>query len=153
MTINEFLADYGSTTQHFKSWSNDYFLEVLDQGVIGDSFQRLVVIYLDKIPVMLGYSKCKLDNFIFTDILKNAGLIPIGVRLFAPESGISRVEADIGLIDFNDIENSKIKNYLFEAKYTQKIHYRSSSFVVLNQSMKLIEYVLPGLIEILAKKS
>lgn len=153
MTIEEFLADYGSTTQHFKSWSNDYRLEVLDHGLNRDKFQRIVVIFVDKIPVMLGLSETEITNTLFMDILQNAGLVPIGVRLFDPSAGISRTQAQIGRLNTIDINNQVVLRYLANAGVTGDIHYRQSVFIANEQSMLLKEYILPGLIELLAIKT
>ena len=151
MTIMEFLADYGSTTQHFRSWSDDYRLEVLEHGVVGDSFQRLVVIFVDKIPVMLGLSETKLVNPLFLDILQNAGLVPIGVRLFAPDCGIKRMDAKIGQINTDSVINKAAIAYLLQNSVTGDIYYRQSNFVYQEQKMILKEYILPGLIGLLEK--
>ena len=149
MNVVEFLSDYGSTTKHFKSWSDEYNLEVIDQGIFDDMYFRLVVIYVDKIPVMLGLSETKLSNLTFLDILQNAGVTPIGVRLFEPSSGIKRVKPIIGQVDTKLITNIATRDYLVKAKTHGLIYYRESDFVFDNEIMALKEYILPGLNEIL----
>ena len=153
MTIEEFLTDYGSTTQHFKSWSNDYRLEVLEHGLNGNKFQRIVVIFVDKIPVMLGLSETEITNPLFMDILQNAGLVPIGVRLFDPSAGISRTQAQVGQLNTANIDNEIVLGYLANSGVTGSIHYRQSVFIINKQSMLLKEYIMPGLIELLAIKT
>jgi chorismate-pyruvate lyase len=153
MTIMEFLADYGSTTGHFKSWSDDYRLEVLEHGVVNDIFQRLVVIFVDKIPVMLGLSETNLANPTFLDILQNAGVTPIGLRLFAPNAGIKRIEPEIGLLDTQTITNQATFQYLANANVAGMIYFRQSNFVVANEVMTLKEYILPGLVDVLAQNT
>lgn len=149
MDIVEFLSDYGSTTKHFNSWSNDYTLEVIDHGVFEDVFYRLVVIFVDKIPVMLGLSETKQSNLNFLDILKNAGVTPIGIKLFEPNSGIKRIKPIIGQIDTRLISNTATHDYLVKAKVEGLIYYRESNFVLGNEIMTLKEYILPGLVDIL----
>ena len=153
MTIEEFLADYGSTTAHFKSWSDDYRLEVLDHQVVGNRFQRLVVIFVEKIPVMLGLSETEITNPLFLDILQNAGVRPIGLRLFAPEAEIKRVEPEIGKLNISDITNLDVLDYLAKSCVTGEIYFRQSNFIHYEQQMTLKEYILPGLIELLALKT
>ena len=149
MNVMEFLADYGSTTKHFKTWSDEYFLEVIEHGVVGDVFSRLVVIFVDKIPVMLGLSETKLSNLTFLEILQNAGVTPIGVRLFAPNSGVSRIEPFIGQIDIKTITNQATKNYLVKYNVSGMIYYRQSNFVIDDEIMTLKEFILPGLNDVL----
>ncbi len=149
MNVMEFLADYGSTTKHFKTWSDEYFLEVIEHGVVGDVFSRLVVIFVDKIPVMLGLSETKLSNLTFLEILQNAGVTPIGVRLFAPNSGIKRIESFIGKIDTKTINNQTIKSYLVQSNVSGVIYYRQSNFVMDDEILTLKEFILPGLNDVL----
>ncbi len=153
MNIEEFLNDYGSTTAHFKSWSNDYHLDILDHGICGNKFHRVVLIWVDKIPVMIGLSETELTNLTFVEILQNAGAIPIGVRLFAPNSGITRTEASISQIGTDNIINKSVRNYLTHSNTYGSIYLRQSNFVTTNEKMMLKEYILPGLIELLEVKT
>ena len=149
MNVKEFLADDGSTTKHFKTWSDEYLLEVMEHGIVGDIFSRLVIIFVDQIPVMLGLSETKLLNLIFLDILQNAGVNPIGVPLFAQNSGIKRVKPFIGKIDTKTINNQTIKSYLVQSNVSGVIYYRQSNFVINDEIMTLKEFILPGLNDVL----
>ncbi len=149
MDVMEFLADYGSTTKLFKTWSDEHSLEVIEHGVVGGEFSRLVVIFVDKIPVMLGLSETKLSNIKFLDILQNVGITPIGVSLFAPNSGIKRINPFIGKIDTKTISNQTTKNYLVQNNVSGMIYYRRSNFVIDDEIMTLKEFILPGLNDIL----
>ena len=151
MNIIDFLADFGSTTKTFKTWSDEYSLDVIENGIMGDVFCRLVVIFVDKMPVMLGLSETRLSNPKFLDILKNAGSTPIGVRLFAANSGISRIEPFIGQLDTEAVTIRAIKDSLVQYGASGMIYYRQSNFVIDNEIMTLQELVLPGLNDVLRK--
>lgn len=151
MGIEEFLQDPCSTTGYFKQLSHNYELEILQHGMNGDNFERIIAIYLNKIPCMLAISKTKIKFPLFFDILQNAGHIPIGTRLFATESNISRINLQIGKAVLTDIHNVRILEFLQNMKYsTDDLYYRTSDFIHQEQIMHLDEYALPGLIKILA---
>ena len=151
MNLMQFLADYGSTTKYFKSWSDDYNIEVLDTGIVGDLFFRVVAIYVDQIPVIVGISQTKLTNPTFLSILQNAGVSPIGEKLFSPDFGIQRIGLSTDQIDKDLISNNIIKEYVFKNCDVNKIYFRQSEFVVANEVMGLKEFILPGLEEILIR--
>lgn len=151
MKIEEFLRDPGSSTGYFSQLTNDYKLEILHHGRNGNNFERIIAIYLNKIPCMLAVSKTNLEFPLFLDILKNAKQIPIGTRLFAPDSGISRINLQISKIRQQDVHNSEILDFIHRMNYTMdELYYRKSDFVYQEQIMCLDEYCLPGLVNILA---
>jgi len=148
--IEEFLQDPGSTTGYFSQLSHEYRLEILKHGINGDSFERIIAIYLNNIPCMLAISKTSLSFPLFLDILQNAGQIPIGTRLFAPDSSIIRANLQISLIDKKKIDNPIIARFIEDVKYEgAQLYSRMSDFVFEEQFMHLDEYALPGLVDIL----
>ena len=153
MSITEFLADYGSTTTHFKQMSDKYELKILQHGVVGDKFERLVIIYVADLPVMFGLSVTNLSSPTFLNILQNARTVPIGVKLFAAGTAIIRTNMIIKQIDVALVENYIISKYLQENKISGQIYYRQSDFVNGAETMQLKEYILPGLLELLSKNT
>lgn len=153
MTIEEFLQDRGSTTGYFSGLSQLYKLEILHHGINGAEFERIVAIYLENIPVMLGVSNTKLSHKKFLDILQNAAHIPIGTKLFAPDAGIVRTNMRISQIFRNNISNQIINSFLLSniPDIGNTLYFRQSDFIYKEQSMQLDEYVLPGLIKLLAE--
>jgi chorismate-pyruvate lyase len=150
MKIEEFLRDSGSTTGYFKQLTDDYGLEILRHGIIGDTFERAIAIYLNKAPCMLAVSKTKVEYPCFFEILQNAGDVSIGTKLFAPDSGITRTNLQISKINLKDIEHKEIVNFIHKMNYNlNELYYRKSDFIYQQQKMHLDEYVLPSLIEIL----
>lgn len=152
MTIEDFLKDPGSTTGYFSTLSEVYVLKILDHGINADKFQRIVAIYLENIPVMLGVSSTQLSHTTFLDILQNAAHVPIGTKLFAVDSGISRTNMQVRQIPVDTIANKAVNDFLANlTNLPDQLYFRQSDFVYENQSMRLDEYVLPGLINLLAK--
>lgn len=145
MNWEDIVYDPGSTTKAFKFLTNNYNLEVLLSQVEGDCFQRIVRISLDGMPVMIALSTTKLKNSLFLDILQNAHNIPIGVRLFAPGSGITREAMQVSKLDYAMLDNNRVKTYIPPIKPDEVLYYRSSVFNCGAESMELKEYVLPGL--------
>lgn len=151
MGIEEFLRDPGSTTGYFSQLTDDYKLEILHHGINGDSFERIIAIYLDKVPCMLAVSRSKIEFPLFLDILQNAKHVPIGTRLFAPDSGISRINLQITKATTKDIYDAEMLGFMHKMNYTTDEFYcRKSDFMYQEQIMHLDEYCLPGLIDILA---
>ena len=151
MQAIDVLQNPGSTTKFFKALTDDYVLEVLDSGICGQVFQRITVIKLDKIPIMLNLSSTNVNNPIFVDILQNALTAPIGERLFASGSQISRDEMTIRTTTVKDINNQVIAGYIKALKINDDLCYRYSIFKSEQEAMELNEYVLPGLTTILNK--
>lgn len=149
--VEEFLKDYGSTTSSFKQMSDKYRLDVLSNGFIGEEFYRIVAIYVDDLGVMLGLSVTHQNHATFLDILQNAKHIPIGVQLFNPENQITRTNVSIFKINVSQITNLIITDYLALNGIIGEIYVRQSDFIKNNETMSLIEYILPGL-EVLLDK-
>lgn len=153
MTIEEFIADYGSTTECFQRISDNYRLEVLKQWQQDGNFHRLVAIYVDERLVMLGLSSTNLATSpLFANILLNSGTTPIGTRLFAKDSAIIRSHMKNSVITSSAIEHKLVKYYLDQHLSDESnclLHYRQSSFVYATQSLRLDEYFLPTLADLL----
>ena len=150
MKIEEFLRDPGSSTGYFNQLTGDYKLEILHHGINGDTFERVIAIYLDKIPCMLAISRTKLEFPLFLDILQNAKQIPIGTRLFAKDSGITRTNLQISKIITKDVHKLEILDFIHKMNYIcDELYLRKSDFVFQEQIMHLDEYALPGLVDIL----
>lgn len=137
--------DPGSTTTAFKCISSNYELDVLFSDFEEEIFKRVIVIKLDYIPVMIAVSKTHESNELFLDILKNAKTTPIGMRLFAPKSGIKRGPMTVTQIDLKDIDDELVLGYLPAFGMDYGLYYRLSTFTKDLQTMELKEYILPGL--------
>lgn len=152
MEIEEFLRDPGSTTGYFSQLAHDYRLDILSHGINGEYFERVIAIYLNGIPCIVAISRTRIKFPLFLDILQNAGHIPIGTRLFAPNSNIVRANLNIGVVTPDNINNSKINNFIRDlAIESKELYCRTSDFVFEGQTMHLDEYTLPGLAKILKK--
>lgn len=152
--IEEFLRDPGSTTGYFSQLSHDYQLEILKHGINGEYFERIIAIYLNGVPCIVAISKTRVDSPVFFDILRNAGQVPIGTKLFATDANITRTNLDISIVAPNDIKNSIIANFIASISIESKgLYYRTSDFVFEDQIMHLDEYALPGLTQILKETS
>lgn len=152
MNVEEFLRDPGSTTGYFNQLSLDYRLDILQHGINGECFERIIAIYLNSIPCLVAISRTKINFPLFLDILQNAGHIPIGTRLFAPNSSIKRENLNINPIFVDDIENLIIANFISTITTNdKKLYCRTSDFTFEDQMMHLDEYTLPGLTKILNK--
>lgn len=152
MNYLDVINDPGSTTKAFKILSTDYELEVLSSKEDGGLFKRVVVIKLDQVPVMVALSQTSIDSLVFLDILKNAATTPIGVKLFAPNSQIVRGKMAVKNITLNQIQDKVIRDYLEPIVTNEsELYHRQSVFSYKTQTMKLIEYVLPGLKQIVEK--
>lgn len=147
------LYDPGSTTKAFKFLTSDYTLDVLFSQVEDGHFKRVVVIKLDQIPVMVALSMTNICNPLFLDILQNSATTPIGVRLFASDSSISRGIMQVTKISLALVFDNTIKQYISTIADINEIYHRQSVFSHENETLELHEYVLPGLKEILAKYS
>ncbi len=112
MTVLDFFSNWGSTTQIFKSWTTDIQIMVLENQVKQNIFNRIVVILIDKIPVLLGHSETCINNTCFFEILNYARSTPIGTSLFAPNSGIKRINLEIKKMPTSQITNKIIRGYL-----------------------------------------
>lgn len=153
MNWKDIVYDPGSTTRAFKVLSTDYKLEVLFSDFESDSFKRTIVISLDSVPVMVASSITNQESPIFLDILQNSQSIPIGVRLFAPDSGISRGEMKVTPVELYDIDDRFVVSYIQSLEIDKDLYYRESTFKHGTQLMQLKEYVLPGLKYIIDKKN
>lgn len=149
MKVEEFLQDPSSTTGYFQSLSKNYKLDILHHGRQEDSFWRIVAIYLDNIPVMIGVSSTQVWHHTFLEILENAAHIPIGTRLFKAGAEITRTNMQIGEINCAAITNNTVTTFLHKLDgIGTEIYLRQSDFVHKNETMHLDEYVLPGLIQL-----
>ena len=151
MAILEFLTNCESTTSYFKRISDKYQLDVLQHGIKGNVFQRLVLIHVDDVPVMFGFSETRLDNANFLNILQNAGNTPIGLSLFAKNTSIARANMEVKQIDIVAVSHPLIVDYLTSQKIIGKIYCRQSCFVDGDETLQLKEYILPGLLELLSQ--
>lgn len=153
MTVKEFLSDPGSATLSFKQLAPqaNYGLEVLYQQLDDFGLMRMVKISIDDLPVLLGFSQANLSAPTFVDILNNSGVIPIGVKLFAKDSGIIRKTLQIDQIKLDKVSNNLIKEQLINQGYDEDllIYVRTSIFAKDHEVMTLVEYALPGLQELL----
>lgn len=167
MNIKQFLNYSGSTTKLFKSTTYNYKIEVLSSevkemskdssGIHNNNFQRIVVIYLDNIPIMiaLSYTNCSCQKFF--SILQEADTKPIGEFLFVAHSGIKRAKMKIYQIKIKNIQNNVIRDYILQLPLPNNyaIYERKSRFTYhkdkKTEKMFLIEYMLPGLEKFLNK--
>ena len=147
----DFVNDPGSTTKAFKLLTTDYKLEILSSNFTVSGFERIIVIKLDKIPVMVAISTTSHKDCLFLDILKNAENTPIGVKLFEQGSSIKRGNMSVTPIKINKINSQVIKQYILQNVVVDTLYLRRSSFTCRGESMELSEYVLPGLKQIFDK--
>lgn len=146
MKIKEFLLDPGSSTEHFSKLACDYAIEVLKSAESDGYFERVVAIYLGKVPCMVAISRTLTADLIFLDILQNAGKIPIGRKLFAVDSGITRTNLDVETIAKSAIKDITVTNFIERIELSvAELYIRTSDFIYQDQKMHLDEYILPGL--------
>lgn len=145
ITWDDIVYDPGSTTKIFTCLTNDYQLQLIASGVVDNLFKRIVIIKLDQLPVMLALSVTTIQDELFVGILKNSRDIPIGVRLFAPKSDIARLNMKVLKAKLSDVKHSFILAYLDFLTKKDELFMRASIFKYKDQTMKLYEYVLPGL--------
>ncbi|MCC2624581.1 MAG: hypothetical protein K0R14_454 [Burkholderiales bacterium] len=147
-TFNQFLYNQSSMTKQLESLDNNFQVIVLNSGMAGDDYKRIVSLTLSNIPVIVAISQAKTGSPYFVDLLKNADTKPIGKILFARNSGVIR---DLGMkvdqIYLNHIGDNTVRNYIASLGYTNKdvIYKRTSIFRKKAQYMQLDEYVLPSI--------
>lgn len=146
MNWEDIVYDPGSTTKAFKFLGTSYNLEILFSDFEGEMFKRAIIIKLDNIPVMVAISKTHISSELFLNILQNAQTTPIGVRLFAPKSGITRGLMEVQKIDIAAIDDEIATGYINALGMSGELYFRTSTFTANGtQTMNLTEYILPGL--------
>lgn len=141
------IGNKNSATGPDRTLNEHYSLKILSSGVSGNNYIRVSSVSLDDLVVIAAVSETSLNNKTFVDILKNSGTKPIGNSLFH----LSPVFAHKGQfktssVKVGDIANNNVHNYLRSLGYKDSKHVveRVSTFTYRNETMKLIEYILPS---------
>lgn len=147
-TLEQVVYNNASMTKTLKTLDNNLSVQILKTGVQGNNYVRITSLKLSDTPVIAAISQTNLKNTMFKDIIANADVTPIGVKLFAPDSKIKRRDdMQITQIKVRAITNPVIRNYLYSLSYTDNdtITQRYSEFYYKYQTMDLIEYILPSI--------
>lgn len=147
-SLNAFLYNKASMTEQLKHLDKDFKVILLYSGMEGSNFKRISSLNLSGKPVLVGLSLAKTGSPYFVDLLKNADTTPIGKILFAKDSGVSRdPNMEVEQVYLNYISDSTAKAYISSLGYTNSdvIYKRTSIFRKGEESMQLIEYILPSI--------
>lgn len=147
-TLEQVVYNNASMTKTLKSLDNNLSVQILKTGVQGNNYVRIISLKLSDTPVIAAISQTNLKNKMFKDIIANADVTPIGVKLFAPDSKIKRRDdMQITQIKVRAVTNPVIRNYLYSLSYTDNdtITQRYSQFYYKQQTLDLIEYILPSI--------
>ena len=146
--LDQLVYNPASMTKTLQSLGDNLSVQVLETGVQKHNYVRISAIKLADTPVIAAISQTKLKNKMFKDIIANADVTPIGTMLFAPNSLIKRRNGmQISQVKLSSIKNPVIVKYLSGLGYTDSdtIIQRSSQFYYQEQTLDLIEYVLPSI--------
>jgi len=145
-SYHDFLHNPGSMTAELHKISNNLKVSVIPANSTVNKHARLVVLSLDNVPVLVGYSISNRADHIFYDILTNSDNQPIGLSLFAnPE--IQRTKLLVRTVTIGDIGYPEIIECLHNLGEVSDVllDQRFSEFTSGGQRMYLYEYILPGL--------
>lgn len=146
--LEQLVSNQASMTKTLKSLDPDLSVQILKTGVQNDKYVRIIALKLSNTPVIAAISQTSLKNSMFKDIIANADVTPIGVKLFAPNSPIKRhADMQISEVKLSSIKNRVLRNYVANLGYTDKdvIIKRYSQFYYQKQTLDLIEYILPSI--------
>ncbi|MBY0379888.1 MAG: hypothetical protein K2P99_05750 [Burkholderiales bacterium] len=140
-----------SMTTSLKKLNNNFSVHELYSGTQRNIYIRFVTLKLESTPVIVAVSSTYHNNHIFYDILTHSNNSPIGSKLFALNSGITRnPNMLISIVCVSKIDSKTLQQYLSELGYkpNQKIIQRTSIFLYKNtESMQLTEYILPAIVD------
>lgn len=146
--LGQLVSNQASMTKTLKVLDPDLSVQILKTGVQNDKYVRIIALKLSNTPVIAAISQTSLKNPMFKDVIANADVTPIGVKLFAPNSPIKRhTNMQISEVKLNAIKNPVLHSYLASLGYTDKdiIIKRYSQFYYQKQTLDLIEYILPAI--------
>ena len=146
--LEQLVSNQASMTKTLKSLDPDLSVQILKTGVQNDKYVRIIALKLSGTPVIAAISQTNLKNPLFKDIIANADVTPIGVKLFAPNSPIKRnADMQISKVELSSIKNPILHDYIASLGYTGKdaIIKRYSQFYYQKQTLDLIEYILPSI--------
>jgi chorismate-pyruvate lyase len=152
--LSSFINNKASMTVALKSLHHDFNVKLLKTGVDGYDYVRISSLNLESEPVIVAFVSTKLINSTFVNILKNAGITPIGKMLFAPKADIHRNDnMKVKVILVSDIKNNTIHSYINRIGYkdSTKIVVRYSEFYHKYEVMKIDEYILPSITKYFSK--
>jgi len=147
-TLKQVLYDKGSMTKQLESLDGRLGVEVLYSAMDETNYIRIASLKLRNTPVLIGISKASEDSPYFMNVLQNANVTPIGKVLFAKDSKVTRdKKMHVESIHLSQIKNLIVRTYLMRLGYIDEdvIYQRTSIFHYENQSMQLVEYILPSI--------
>lgn len=137
-TLEQLVNNKASITKSLKSLDKNLSVQILKTGTQGQNYVRIISLKLSGTPVIAAVSETNQKNAMFRDILANADVTPIGVKLFSPNSQIKRRDdMDISEVKISEIKNPVISEYLYSIGYTDNdvIIMRDSQFYYQKQTM------------------
>lgn len=144
---DDVIGNKNSATIPDRTLNEHYTLKILSSGVSGNNYVRVSSVSLDDLVVIAAISETSLKNKTFVDILKNSGTKPISDSLFHLSPVFTHKDNfKISSIKVENINNDTVRDYLKSLGYKDNKHLveRISTFTYHNESMKLIEYILPS---------
>lgn len=143
--FEELLNSCGSMTQQLESLGKQLTVKLIHEGIEGEYFCRYSLLHLNQRAVVIACSKAHLTDGFFCQLLKNANITPIGKFLFATGSQVQRNdEMNIELVNSSQINESQLQQYLKQNyRSSQEFWQRTSQFSYGNESLNLIEIILP----------
>lgn len=144
---SDVIGNKDSAISQDRTLDEHYSLKILSSGLSGDNYVRVSSVSLDDLVVIAAISETSLKNKTFVNILKNSGTKPISNSLFNLSPVFNRKgNFKISNIKVESIENDTVHNYLKSLGYKDSKHLieRVSTFTYHNETMKLVEYILPS---------
>lgn len=141
------IGNKNSDTIPDRTLNQHYSLQILTSGVSEDNYVRVSLVSLNDMVVIAAISETNVKNKTFVNILKNSGTKPILNSVFHLSPVFTRKgNFKITNITVADIKNHAIHAYLVSQGYKNNKHLieRTSIFTYRNETMKLIEYILPS---------
>jgi chorismate-pyruvate lyase len=146
--FEELLNSCGSMTKQLEALGHKLSVTLVYEGIENDRFCRYVTLNLNQKPVVVACSSSKLQNHFFVNLLKKANTVPIGKFLFASGSMVQRIEKmELELVSPDKIKNTLLISLLNTRNYqTKQIFWqRSSTFEYMDETLSLVEIILPEL--------
>lgn len=139
------IGNKNTTTVPDKTLNQHYTLKILKSGVSGDQYVRISSVSLNDMVVIAAVSSTSVHNQMFVDILKKSK--PIADTMYHISPIFKRKgKFKVTNIAVADIPSNTVRSYLFSLGYAKNKHVieRVSVFAYHNETMKLIEYILPS---------
>lgn len=141
------IGNKDSTTVPDRTLNEHYSLKILSTGVSGNNYVRISSVSLDDMVIIAAISETSLNNKTFVNILKNSGTKSIADSVFHLSPVFRRKgNFKISNIIVDEVKNPTVHSYLLGLGYKNSKHLveRTSIFTYRNETMKLVEYLLPS---------